>query len=899
MIRGRLRRLAIIGVLSTALTGYGTAQKMSFRGRIATDSSKGLEDCYVKISEKQGGRILAFFNTGKTDSFSIDIPFHIADSFFVSATHVGYGAASVSQYISEARIIHADLVMPLLTNSLGQITIKAPPVWVRGDTTFFNAGAFEDGNDRKLIDILVKMPGFELDAQGNLLYKKKMVEKVMIDGEEIFADKLKLMMNNFPVHVISTVQAIENQSSDRLTRGLVNDNKVFLNLGLNKEKLKAAFGDGEVGIGTANRYLVNPVLFSLYGKLKLGYIGNWNNIGNGIDWKEQAEFKKDQLLMGENWMMNSNQLQLINGFESRRYITNGQTDNRFQLNIPINKSLKSTLEFNFVKDRQTQTTYDNSAIYSGNTFIRQNDSSNIRNLPYLLSVYYKMDWQMDSTRELKTSTAFYHNGSGNNTRTIYNTEGTIDTTQNSIGNNWDSYAVTANYTHRISLSKAEKWSATFAQHFYSQSCLGNSSSWPTVYGLPDPMYTALHQHLNNRSITANADWTLLRKTKTGVFVTGITASWLSSKVISRMYLSDPEDTLVPQVPNGYSNSGLYNVASIIGNMQKSVRLLQSPVLFKAELGFSNATKEEDSTRSRFVTPVYKLSMDWRDKWGGAISNEINLSYVQRQAEPYKLYGILLPDGTNSFHRNLNVTLPIRMLDATDTWTYSLSKRIGTGLLLDYTRNYSGFTPINSLNQFVQIGYDSLIKLPAYNYYLSLFSNFYSDHGRSICNFNFGMNRNQGYVNQGEGLFKTNRTLYSLSVNIDPGFGDVYFLHFNTVYTYSVMDFPKELQNGVAQNVSSLNSRLLQRVRLTPLSNIVLTADWIDNNILTGQQSSFLFIDTEYNYTLPGKPISFILRLENITDQRYYRSANNSLLTQTFFTVPLVQRNLFLSVRYEL
>src|SRR5690606_25866976 len=116
--------------------------------------------------------------------------------------------------------------------TLNEVEIKAPPIWKRGDTTFYEVEAFKDGDEKKLKDILLKMPDFKEDEHGNILFKKKVIEKITIDGEAIFSDKTKLLMDNFPVHVLETIQAIENQSNQRLLKGLSNENKVFLNLGL-------------------------------------------------------------------------------------------------------------------------------------------------------------------------------------------------------------------------------------------------------------------------------------------------------------------------------------------------------------------------------------------------------------------------------------------------------------------------------------------------------------------------------------------------------------------------------------------------------------------------------------------------------------------------------------------
>lgn len=380
------------------------------KGKITTDSSRKLEDCYIKISSESSGNILSYFNTGIKDSFMVKVPLKKPDTLLITVSHIGYRNSVVRHFFKIGDTSNVDITMSLLTDTLKDVVIKGPSMWVRGDTTFFSAEAFKSGVETKLKDLVIRMPGFEIDDKGNLLYKKKLVDKIMIDGEEIFSDKIKLLLANFPVHVLKTVQAIENQTDDRLLKGMLNENKVFVNLGLNKERFNTVFGDGEAGVGTGKKYSFNPVIFSMYGKTKLGYIGNWDNIGNGIGWQEQAELKNDPIKMAERWMMSTDQLQIINNFENRRYITNGRFANHLQLNSSTKRSLKNKTEFNLLKDHQSQATIHNSNLYDGENFIQRIDTNYIRNNPYLFTIKHTIEWDIDSTRQLDANLLFYHNG---------------------------------------------------------------------------------------------------------------------------------------------------------------------------------------------------------------------------------------------------------------------------------------------------------------------------------------------------------------------------------------------------------------------------------------------------------------------------------------------------------
>ena len=70
-------------------------------------------------------------------------------------------------------------------NMLEGINIVAKmPVTVKGDTIIYNADSFKNGSERKLKDVLEKLPGVEINDAGQIEVEGKAVEKIMVDGKE-------------------------------------------------------------------------------------------------------------------------------------------------------------------------------------------------------------------------------------------------------------------------------------------------------------------------------------------------------------------------------------------------------------------------------------------------------------------------------------------------------------------------------------------------------------------------------------------------------------------------------------------------------------------------------------------------------------------------------------------
>ena len=60
------------------------------------------------------------------------------------------------------------------------------PVSVKGDTLVYNADSFRSETDRKLEDVLKRLPGVEVTDDGTIEVEGKEVSKVMVEGKDFF-----------------------------------------------------------------------------------------------------------------------------------------------------------------------------------------------------------------------------------------------------------------------------------------------------------------------------------------------------------------------------------------------------------------------------------------------------------------------------------------------------------------------------------------------------------------------------------------------------------------------------------------------------------------------------------------------------------------------------------------
>ncbi|WP_179375051.1 TonB-dependent receptor [Winogradskyella wichelsiae] len=159
------------------------------------------------------------------------------------------------------------------------------PVTVKGDTLIYNADSFKNGTERKLEDVLKKLPGVEITADGKIEVEGKEVTKLMVNGKDFFDGDSKLATKNIPSNAVDKIQVLRNYAEVGQLSGVQNNqDNVAINIKLKEGKENFWFGDITAGGGVApspndELYLVQPKLFYYSPKYSINVIGDLNNTG--------------------------------------------------------------------------------------------------------------------------------------------------------------------------------------------------------------------------------------------------------------------------------------------------------------------------------------------------------------------------------------------------------------------------------------------------------------------------------------------------------------------------------------------------------------------------------------------------------------------------------------------
>ncbi len=165
------------------------------------------------------------------------------------------------------------------------ITAEAPQVTVSGDTLGYSASAYRTSEGAALEELVKKIPGAEVDDEGNVKLNGKEIKKLLVDGKEFFGGDVKTGLQNLPASMVDKINAYDKQSDNARITGIDDgEEEAVLDIKVKKGMNQGWIGNLDAGVGTEDRYSVNTnVNRFVSGEDKssqLSFIGRTNNVND-------------------------------------------------------------------------------------------------------------------------------------------------------------------------------------------------------------------------------------------------------------------------------------------------------------------------------------------------------------------------------------------------------------------------------------------------------------------------------------------------------------------------------------------------------------------------------------------------------------------------------------------
>lgn len=300
----------------------------------------------------------------------------------------GYGVVRKEfQLDSEHNYDFGTVLMEPSATDMDEVLIIAerPPMVIRKDTVEFNANAFKTLPNALVEDLLKKLPGVQVDKNGNIMVNGKRVNRIMVDGRNFFGSDPKMASRNLPSNVIDKIQVTDDKE-ELLENGDDNLNNVgkVINLTFKKGVKKGMFGKAYAGGGggqNGGRFEGGAIANIFRDTLQVSLLGYTNNLNRpGFGWTDLMQTgglqrNRDVSGGGNNSSNNSNfgsniSINGINfGGMSRMGGVTTSNGLGFNLNHSPNKKKSFFVQYYYGRVHTDVQTNNNTRITNGDTII--------------------------------------------------------------------------------------------------------------------------------------------------------------------------------------------------------------------------------------------------------------------------------------------------------------------------------------------------------------------------------------------------------------------------------------------------------------------------------------------------------------------------------------------------
>lgn len=270
----------ILSFAAACLLSTVTAMAYTVSGRVIDDQGEPLTGTTVRLvtatkTEKQ----IKGATSDVNGRFSLtDVP---DGAYRLKITYISYNPAEVPVTVKGANVNKGDIRLSEEATTLKEAVVTGirTPIKVMQDTVEFSAASYKTQANAVVEDLLKRLPGVEVSADGKITANGKEVSKILVNGKEFFSDDPTVASRNLPVNIVEKLQVIDRKSDlARITGVDDGEEETVINLTPKKGMDEGWFGSVEAGYGSDGRYTGSMMINRFWSGNQLTLLGGGNNV---------------------------------------------------------------------------------------------------------------------------------------------------------------------------------------------------------------------------------------------------------------------------------------------------------------------------------------------------------------------------------------------------------------------------------------------------------------------------------------------------------------------------------------------------------------------------------------------------------------------------------------------
>ena len=388
-----------------------------------------------------------------------------SSNFTIIIRHLGYWpvAKFVPVTKAEKSIDVGSFVMAQDAKLLAEVQVEVAAIVIKEDTIEYNAASFKVKEGAVVEDLIKKLPGVQVDKDGNVTAQGKAVSRVKVNGKDFFGGDVKTATKELPANIVDKIQIIDDYGDQATVSGIKDgEPDKVMNIQIKKDKNKGFFGRVTAGYGTDDRYQASFNGNYFNNDMQISFLGNSNNtntslfnFGGGGNRGATSMMKSGMAVMsnaGGMGGMRNIDASAFSGGGNGISTTNAYGFNyRDQWGKKI--SVYGSYSYNHRNTSELQTSSSQNFFDTSSFVNNQNVNNQTQGNSHRFT--FNMEYQVDSFNYLKISPSINYSGSDANNFNIFDykkfdsTKTTDGSNRNLTGSEAPNLAVNILYNHRF------------------------------------------------------------------------------------------------------------------------------------------------------------------------------------------------------------------------------------------------------------------------------------------------------------------------------------------------------------------------------------------------------------------------------------------------------------------
>ena len=400
--------VGLVLLLLSTFSIFAQNKVITVSGRVVeSDSKESAAQATVQLLSLPDSAYAAGIASNNQGWFTL--PKVKAGKYLLKVSYIGFLTKYVPLHLyanmTEKRVGTIALESDAVMLKEAVITAEAPQVTVKEDTLEYNSSAYRTPEGAMLEELVKKLPGAEIDDEGNVKINGKEVKKIMVDGKEFFGGDVKTGLKNLPVNMIDKLKTYDKKSDLARVTGIDDgEEETVLDLKVKKGMNQGWFGNASAAVGTEDRYGSNLMLNRFVDNSQFSLIGSANNVndqgfsgGGGPRFRNSNGLTATKML-GVNFASQSEKLELggsarynfsdrdaLSTNYSERFLQNGNSySNSNSKNRSKNTNFKADFRLEWKPDTLTNIIFRPNFSYGKSDSYSKSESGTFKSDPFNL-----------------------------------------------------------------------------------------------------------------------------------------------------------------------------------------------------------------------------------------------------------------------------------------------------------------------------------------------------------------------------------------------------------------------------------------------------------------------------------------------------------------------------------